>query len=38
MTIKDNVMVLYSAWKMNCPTPRAYRAIKRYIQALNTTK
>ena len=36
MSIKENVAVAYTAWKMNCPTPRAYRWVKHYLSNLDT--
>jgi len=35
MSIKDNLLVVYGAWKMNCPTPRAYRWVKSHINKLD---
>ena len=31
MSIKEQSQMTYTMWKMNCPTPRAYRFIKNYL-------
>jgi len=35
MGLRDNLNVMYGAWKMNCPTPRLYRWVKNHLANLD---
>ena len=36
MNIKEQATMAFTMWKMNCPTPRAYRWVATHFKNLDT--
>jgi hypothetical protein len=36
MNIKEQATMAFTMWKMNCPTPRAYRWVATHLKNLDT--